>query len=202
MTPHEFREHGHVLVDWIATYRENIEERAVSPIIEPGTIRAALPKAPPRQAQPVSQIMADFESTLLPGVLHWQHPSFFGFFPSNVELSSVLGDLLSTGLGMVGISWEASPALTELEETCVDWLRQMLGLDPAWRGAIQESASASTLISIVCARQRYSGQMPAQDDIRLPLRPASQRYRREHGHKTGARKSEEELAFHGLSGCE
>jgi len=168
LTPHEFREHGHALIDWIATYREKIEERAVSPLIEPGAIRAALPKAPPRQAEPVSEIMADFESTLLPGVLHWQHPSFFGFFPSNVELSSVLGDLLSTGLGMVGISWEASPALTELEETCVDWLRQMLGLGPAWRGAIQESASASTLISIVCARERYSSRMPAQDDIRLP----------------------------------
>ena len=171
MTPNEFRDHGYALIDWIATYRENIEERAVSRTIEPGAIRAALPKAPPRRAEPVSDIMADFESILLPGVLHWQHPSFFGFFPSNVELSSVLGDLLSTGLGMVGISWEASPALTELEETCVDWLRQMLGLGPAWRGAIQESASASTLIAIVCARERYSGCAYTQGGIRQPEQP-------------------------------
>lgn len=171
LTPNEFREQGHALIDWIATYRENIEERAVSRTIEPGAIRAALPKAPPRLAEPVSDIMADFESILLPGVMHWQHPSFFGFFPSNVELSSVLGDLLSTGLGMVGISWEASPALTELEETCVDWLRQMLGLGPAWRGAIQESASASTLIAIVCARERYSNCAFAQGGIRQPEQP-------------------------------
>ncbi|HEY4145923.1 pyridoxal phosphate-dependent decarboxylase family protein [Pinirhizobacter sp.] len=171
MTPNEFREHGHAVIDWIATYREKIEERAVSRPIEPGAIRAALPKAPPRHAEPVSDIMADFESILLPGVLHWQHPSFFGFFPSNVELSSVLGDLLSTGLGVVGVSWEAGPALTELEETCIDWLRQMLGLRPAWRGAIQESASISTLIAIICARERYSGCAYTQGGIRQPAQP-------------------------------
>ncbi|WP_250625041.1 pyridoxal phosphate-dependent decarboxylase family protein [Pinirhizobacter soli] len=171
MTPNEFREHGHALIDWIATYRETIEERAVSRSIKPGSIRAALPKAPPRQAESVCDIMADFDSILLPGVMHWQHPSFFGFFPSNVELSSVLGDLLSTGLGMVGISWEASPALTELEETCVDWMRQMLGLGPAWRGAIQESASASTLIAIVCARERYYGRTYPLGGGRQPAEP-------------------------------
>lgn len=171
LTPNEFREHGHAIIEWIARYREGIEKRAVSRSIEPGSIRAALPKAPPRQAVPLSDIMADFESVLLPGVMHWQHPSFFGFFPSNVELSSVLGDLLSTGLGMVGISWEASPALTELEETCVDWLRQMLGLGTAWRGAIQESASVSTLIAIVCARERYDPTTCTQGVSRQPEQP-------------------------------
>jgi len=171
LTPNEFREHGHAIIDWIATYRETIEERDVSRVIEPGAIRAALPTAPPRQAEPVADIMADFESILLPGVMHWQHPSFFGFFPSNVELSSVLGDMLSTGLGVVGISWEASPALTELEETCTDWLRQMLGLGPAWRGVIQESTSISTLIATVCARERYSNCSYAHGGLRQPEQP-------------------------------
>jgi len=157
LTPDDFRKHGYAIIDWIATYRETLEERPVLQATTPGTIRASLPSSPPSRQEPIEHILADFESTIVPGLLHWQHPSFFGFFPSNVELSSVLGDLLSTGLGVIGISWESGPALTELEETCMDWLRQMLGLSPAWRGVIQDSASSGTLVAIVCARERHAG---------------------------------------------
>ena len=103
MTPEEFRRHGYAMIDLIADYRENIEQRGVQPTTVPGEIKAALPASPPDSAEPFEQIMGDVEKLIMPGLLHWQHPSFFGFFPSNVELSSVLGDCLSTGLGVVGL---------------------------------------------------------------------------------------------------
>ncbi len=99
-------------------------------------------------------VLSDVESIVLPGLSHWQHPAFFGYFPSNGELSSVLGDYLSTGLGVLGLSWQSSPALTEVEEVATDWLRQMVGLSVAWSGVIQDTASTSTLVALICARER------------------------------------------------
>ena len=96
--------------------------------VEPGQIKAQLPPAPPEQAEPFDAVLRDVEQILLPGLSHWQSPRFFGYFPANSELSSVLGDYLSTGLGVLGLSWQASPALTELEEVMTDWMRQMVGL--------------------------------------------------------------------------
>ena len=90
----------------------------------------------------------------MPGLSHWQHPRFFGYFPANALLASVLGDFLSTGLGVLGLSWQSSPALTELEEVVTDWMRQMVGLSPAWSGVIQDTASTSTLVALICARER------------------------------------------------
>ncbi|MBS7726711.1 aspartate aminotransferase family protein, partial [Vibrio cholerae] len=88
MTPEEFRQHGYAMIDLIADYRQNIEQRGVQPTTQPGEIKAALPASPPDTAEPFEQIMGDVEKLIMPGLLHWQHPSFFGFFPSNVELSS------------------------------------------------------------------------------------------------------------------
>src|SRR5205807_8502067 len=85
-----------------------------------------------------------------------QHPQFFGYFPSNAALASVLGDYLSTGLGVLGLSWQSSPALTELEEVVTDWMRQLVGLSPAWSGVIQDTASTSTLLALLSARERSS----------------------------------------------
>jgi aromatic-L-amino-acid decarboxylase len=92
----------------------------------------------------------------MPGISHWQHPNFFGYFPSNGELSSVLGDYLSTGLGTLGLSWQSSPALTEIEEVATDWMRRMTGLSAEWSGVIQDTASTSTLVALICARERAS----------------------------------------------
>ena len=93
----------------------------------------------------------DLEEIVLPGLSHWQHPSFFGYFPANSSLASVLGDYLSTGLGVLGLSWQSSPALTELEEVVTDWVRQMVGLSSTWSGVIQDTASTSTLVALLCA---------------------------------------------------
>ncbi|NWB39777.1 aspartate aminotransferase family protein [Pseudomonas sp. E6002] len=165
MTPEEFRRHGHAMIDLIADYRQNIEQRGVQPITAPGEIRSALPASPPETAEPFEQIMGDVETLIMPGLLHWQHPSFFGFFPSNVELSSVLGDCLSTGLGVVGLSWQSSPALTEIEEVTTDWLRDMIGLSANWSGVIQDSASTSTLVALISARERSSNYALMHDGL-------------------------------------
>jgi aromatic-L-amino-acid decarboxylase len=165
MNPEEFRKIGHQLIDWIADYRARVADLPVRSRVEPGAIRAQLPPAPPVQPEPFEGIFNDLEQIILPGLSHWQHPNFFGYFPSNGELSSVLGDYLSTGLGVLGLSWISSPALTELEEVVTDWMRQMLGLSDAWSGVIQDTASTSTLVALLCARERASNYSLAQGGL-------------------------------------
>ncbi|MBI4663857.1 MAG: aminotransferase class V-fold PLP-dependent enzyme [Verrucomicrobia bacterium] len=156
MTPEEFRRIGHQVIDWIADYRTRIADFPVRSLLEPGQVREQLPKAPPARPEAFNNILRDLEKIVLPGLSHWQHPSFFGYFPANAELASVLGDCLSTGLGVLGLSWQASPALTELEEVVTDWTRQMVGLADVWSGVIQDTASSSTLVALLCARERAS----------------------------------------------
>ena len=156
MTPEEFRRQGHAIIDWIADYRRDVAALPVMAQTAPGDVRRALPAAPPANSEPFSDIMRDLDRVIVPGISHWQHPSFFGYFPANSQLSSVLGDFLSTGLGVIGLSWQSSPALTELEEVACDWLRQMLGLSDAWSGVINDTASTSTLVAMLCARERAS----------------------------------------------
>lgn len=157
MTPEEFRRLGHQLIDWLAEYRTTLGERRVSPTSQPGELRAALPERAPEQAESADAILRDLNELILPNLTHWQHPSFFGYFPANAVLGSVLGDLLSTGLGVLGLSWQACPALTELEEVVLDWFRQLVGLSESWQGVIQDTASTSTLVALLCARERATG---------------------------------------------
>jgi aromatic-L-amino-acid decarboxylase len=154
MQSDEFRRLGHRIIDWIADYRASVEQRPVMSRAEPGQVRAQLPASPPERPESFEDVLGDLERVIMPGLSHWQHPSFFAYFPSNSELSSVLGDIVSTGLGVLGLSWQSSPALTELEEVVVGWVRQMIGLSPAWSGVIQDTASTSTLVALVCARER------------------------------------------------
>lgn len=156
MDPEEFRRFGHQVVDWVADYRQRVGELPVMSSVEPGSVRAALPAAAPEEPEPFEHVLRDLDERLLPALSHFQHPRFFGYFPSNGDLASVLGDYLSTGLGALGLSWQSAPALTELEELVTDWLRQALGLSPAWSGAIQDTASTSTLLALICARERAS----------------------------------------------
>jgi len=154
MTPEEFRLAGHRIVDWIADYRAHVESRPVLPRSEPGDIKRLLPAHAPPEPEPIDAILADLDRIVAPGLLQWQHPRFFGYFPSNGSLASVLGDYVSTGLGVIGLAWQSSPALTEIEEVVVDWLREMLGLSASWSGVIQDTASTSTLVALLCARER------------------------------------------------
>jgi aromatic-L-amino-acid/L-tryptophan decarboxylase len=156
MTPEEFRKAGHQLIDWIADYRTRVAEFPVMSRTAPGEIKAQLPDEPPQDAESIEQIFDDLETIVMPGLSHWQHPNFYGYFPSNGMLASVLGDYASTGLGVLGLSWQSSPALTEVEEVVTDWMRQMVGLGSDWSGVIQDTASTSTLVALLCARERTS----------------------------------------------
>lgn len=171
MSPEEFRQQGHQLIDRIADYRANVASLPVMAQVEPGYLKHALPQAAPQQGEPFEQILADVDQLVMPGLSHWQHPDFFGYFPSNGTLSSVLGDFLSTGLGVLGLSWQSSPALSELEETTVDWLRQMIGLSGAWSGVIQDTASSSTLVALICARERASDYALVKGGLQAQARP-------------------------------
>jgi aromatic-L-amino-acid/L-tryptophan decarboxylase len=157
MSPEEFRKHGYAVVDLIANYRETIAERPVMARSAPGELKAAVPTEPPQMAEGFDALLRDVETLMSAGLTHWQHPQFFGYFPCNHSLASVLGDYVSSGLGVLGLAWQASPALTEIEEVATSWLRQMLGLSPAWHGVIQETASTSTLVALICARERTTG---------------------------------------------
>lgn len=171
MNPEEFRRQGHRLIDFIADYRARIADRPVMSQVEPGAVRAQLPAMPPARPESFDAIFQDLERVILPGLSHWQHPSFFGYFPSNGDLSSVLGDYMSTGLGVLGLSWQSSPALTELEETVTDWVRQMVGLSSAWSGVIQDTASSSTLIALLCARERSSSYSLTRGGLQAESKP-------------------------------
>jgi aromatic-L-amino-acid decarboxylase len=159
MNTDEFRRLGHQLIDWIADYRRDAAAGAypVMARVAPGELRRRLPSAPPAEAEPLEETLADLTRVILPACTHWQDPRFFAYFPANSSLAAVLGDLASTGLAQLGLNWQAAPALTELEELTTDWLRQMMGLSAAWSGVIQDTASTSTLVALLCAREHATG---------------------------------------------
>ncbi len=154
MSPEEFRRYGHRLIDWLADYHESLAKRPVMAKTRPGEVRDALPATPPDGPEDFASVIEDLDRVVLPGLSLWQHPRFFGYFPANALPAGILADLVSTGLGVLGLSWQSSPAVTEVEEVVTDWLRQMLGLSPAWSGVIQDTASTSTLVALICARER------------------------------------------------
>jgi aromatic-L-amino-acid/L-tryptophan decarboxylase len=171
MTPDEFRKFGHRLIDLVADYRAGLAERPVMAQTSPGEVKAQLPAAPPEQPEGFEAVLRDLERVIVPGLSHWQHPSFFGYFPGNASLASVLGDYLSTGLGVLGLSWQSSPALTELEEVVTDWVRRMVGLSGAWSGVIQDTASTSTLVALLCARERATDYGLGRGGLQAEERP-------------------------------
>jgi aromatic-L-amino-acid decarboxylase len=157
MTPEEFRRLGHRLVDWIAEYREGIARRPVMSGVTPGEIRRRFSEEPPAGGGGLAEAIGALDDAILPGITHWNHPGFFAYFPSNTSLASVLGDLVSSGLGAQGMSWQTSPAATELEEVVMGWLRRMVALPDGFVGSVQDTASSSTLTALLCARERTSG---------------------------------------------
>ncbi len=153
----EFRRLGYQLIDWVADYREGIGRLPVMSRAQPGEIRAAFPEHPPQRGRRMDQALRALDRDVLPGITHWNHPSFFAYFPSNTSYASILADIVASGLGSQGMSWQTSPAATEVEEVVMDWLRQMVGLSEAWTGVIHDTASTATFTALLCARERASG---------------------------------------------
>lgn len=155
-----FRREGRAIVDWIAAYWQTLESRPVLSRVPPGWVTDQLPAVPPAEAEPLAAVIADLDRAILPGLTHWQHPGFFGYFPASASGPSILGELLAAGLGVQGMLWTTSPACTELETLVLDWLRQLLGLPDrfaataAGGGVIQDSASSGLLCAVLAARER------------------------------------------------
>ena len=164
MSNDEFRRAGHEMIDWIADYWERVEDLPVLSQVEPGDIRASLPTSPPESGEAWSDIMSDVDELIMPGITHWQSPNFFAYFPANASPPSVLGELMSAGLGVQGMLWATSPACTELETHMMDWMIDLCGLPDRFRsggaggGVIQDSASSGALVAILAARERTAGQ--------------------------------------------
>ena len=163
MTPDEFRAAGHDAVEWVARYLEEVETFPVASQVEPGSIMAALPASPPEDPEPFQALLDDLDSIVVPGLTHWQSPNFFAYFPANASPPSVLGELLSAGLGVQGMLWSTSPACTEVETRMLDWVLDLTGLPDRFRsdgpggGVIHDSASSATLAAILTARDRCGG---------------------------------------------
>jgi aromatic-L-amino-acid decarboxylase len=182
MTPDEFRRYGRQVIDWIADYYERIEEFPVLSQVQLGEIRAALPEKPPLQGQPFEDILSELEPIILPGITHWQSPNFFAYFPANTSFPSILGELLSAGLGVQGMLWATSPACTELETHVLDWLVDLLALPQKFKssssggGVIQDTASSAVLTALLAARERATDFSCNQDgcDGRLVAYTSSQ----------------------------
>jgi aromatic-L-amino-acid decarboxylase len=161
VTPEEFRRAGHELIEWIADYVEGAGRYPVSPEVKPGEVRSRLPTRPPTSPESWDDVRADLERVVVDGIVHWQHPSFFAYFPSNTTYPSILGELLAAGLGVQGMSWVTSPACTEVETLMLDWMVELLDLPGRFLstsatggGVIQGSASEATLVAICSARWR------------------------------------------------
>jgi len=153
----EFKKFGYEFVDWVADYFDGVEKYPVLSQVRPGEIKGALPRSAPSKAEPMETVFRDFRTTILPGMTHWQHPAWFGYFPANNSPASVLAEVLTAGMGAQCMVWQTSPAAAELEERVLDWLRQMLGLPEGMAGVIQDTASTATLCALLSAREKATG---------------------------------------------
>lgn len=157
MNTEEFKRYGHQLIDWISDYYEDIEQYPVKSQVKPQEVYEKIPPAAPVHGEPFERIMEDFNSTVMPGITHWQHPSFFAYFNANTSYPSILGELLTSAIAAQCMVWETSPAAAELEQRVCEWLRQASGLPDEWEGVIQDTASTATLCALLMAREKHSG---------------------------------------------
>jgi aromatic-L-amino-acid decarboxylase len=163
MSPEEFRQRAAEVVEWVACYQERVAEYPVLSQAKPGAVYNALPDHPPLHGEPFAAVLRDLDEIVMPGITHWQSPDFYAYFPSNNSGPSILGDLLSSGIGVQGMLWATSPACTELETRVLDWLVEMLGLPTtflstgAGGGVIQDTASSATLCALLAAREKATG---------------------------------------------
>ena len=161
MKTDEFKKQGYKVIDWLADYYEHVEEYPVLSQVEPGDIRSKLPEKAPNTGRAHDEILNDM-NILMPGITHWQSPNFHAFFPCATSGPAILGDLISTGLGVNGMSWATSPACTELETHILDWLVDMMDLPVKFKsnskggGVIQDTASSASLVALLCSREKAS----------------------------------------------
>ena len=184
MPTEEFRKSGHQLVDWIADYLKDIEKYPPLSRIKPGDISKNIPAVPPQKGEDIKTVLSDVDKILMEGVTHWNHPGFMAYFNSTSSGPGILAELLTAGLGINGMLWKTSPAFTELENSMMNWFRQMVGLPENYWGIIYDTASTSSMHAIASAREqigfglREKGMAGRNDVPRLRL------YCSEHAHSS------------------
>jgi aromatic-L-amino-acid decarboxylase len=169
MDEESFRQYGYKFVDWVVDYFAKIGELPVKSPLNPGDVRKKLPAKPPIRSESMDKVFQDFQDIVLPGISHWQHPSWFAYFPANNSPPSILAELLTAGIGAQCMVWQTSPAAAELEEVVLDWLRQMLGLPEGMTGVIQDTASTATLVALLSAREKVTNFAANLKGIQNPL---------------------------------
>ncbi len=184
LSPEEFRAAAHAAVDWIADYLEHPERVPVRSRARPGDVTSALPASPPKHGEPLADMMADFERIILPGITHWNHPSFFAYFANSSTYPGILGELLTAGLNANAMMWITSPAATELEQVTLDWLRQLMGLQDGWFGQITDTASVSTFYALAAAREALGLDIRARGMAARHDLPTLRVYCSEHAHSS------------------
>jgi len=151
--PEEFRKQLHELADWIADFRENIESLRVAPNEKPGAVRAQLPAQPPENGEPFEKILSDVDRLIVPGMVHWSHPMFLGYFGWTTTAPGILGEIITAPLNVNAMTWRTCPAATELETLVIDWLRQWLGLPGEFGGVVYDTASVGIMHALAVARE-------------------------------------------------
>ena len=184
LSPEAFRTAAHAAVDWIAEYLEQSAHYPVRSRVQPGDIRAMLPAHPPAHGEPLDAMLQDFHATILPGITHWNHPAFFAYFANSASYPGILGELLTAGLNANGMLWITSPAVTELEQVTLDWLRQLMGLGDGWFGQITDTASVSTFYALAAARERAGYDVRTKGMTARPELPRLRVYCSEHAHSS------------------
>lgn len=149
----QFRKYGHQLIDWIADYHSHPENFPVLSQRQPGDIQKQLPDEAPQQAESLDQILKDAEDIVVPGMTHWNHPGFMAYFSVSGSPTGLLGELMAAAFNVNAMLWKTSPAATELEQVVLDWLRKAFGFPETFFGAIHDTASTSTLIGLIAARE-------------------------------------------------
>jgi len=179
VSPEEFRASGHEVVDWIADYLRDIRDLPVLPDVQPGAVTDRLPSTGPERGESMDTILADFRRLIVPGITHWNHPRFFGYFSISASGPGILGEMLAAALNVNHMLWKTSPAATELEQVTLGWLRQWLGLPDKFFGIIHDTASTGSLHAILAAREL------ASPEVRLTGKhPPLILYASEHAHSS------------------
>jgi aromatic-L-amino-acid decarboxylase len=184
MTPDEFRQWGYRWVDWMADYLAHPERHSVLSKVKPGEIRKQLPASPPENPESFEIIFQDFERIIVPGLTHWNHPSFFAYFPNTGSEPGIIGEMVTAALNVNGMLWRTSPAATELEEHVLDWLRQLIGLPDSFSGMICDTASMSSFHALAAARECVSGLRVRDDGICGPGSPTLRLYASDQAHSS------------------
>ena len=162
MPPEELRAHLHRLADWVADYRGGIGERAIAPRVQPGDVAARTADVLPEQGEPTENILDDLDAVVLPGVLHWGHPAFLGYFGSTSNGPALLGEIVAAALNVSAMTWKTSPAATELEAVVLHWVQDLIGLDRRFTGIVYDTASVAVLHALAAARERASSAVRAR----------------------------------------